>query len=140
MLGEANILKGIELETRHRLIPRIPAAVGQCAVPEMEYVALEEPDCAANRLPERLRPNFEVRKFGVVQAVTPNKVLSFEEAKERISEQVVTGKREQELQKYIEKLRTDAIIDWKNPELKKAYEEGLKQDATKAPAPVASRQ
>jgi peptidyl-prolyl cis-trans isomerase SurA len=55
------------------------------------------------------------------------KVVPFEEAKEKISEQVVTGKREQELDKYIEKLRADAIIDWKNPEIKKAYEEGLKQ-------------
>jgi len=65
-------------------------------------------------------------------------VIPFEDAKEKIGEQVVTGKREQELDKYIEKLRADAIIDWKNPEIKKAYEEGLKQLSAKPPAAAAA--
>jgi hypothetical protein len=31
--------------------------------------------------------------------------------------------------KFIAKLRSEAIIDWKNDEIKKAYEVGLKQEA-----------
>ena len=36
-----------------------------------------------------------------------------------------TDKRKDEFQKYLEKLRAQAIIEWKNPDVKKAYEEGL---------------
>ena len=52
--------------------------------------------------------------------------MSFDKAKDQISDRVFTGKRTEEFQKYLEKLRSQAIIEWKNPELKKAYEEGLK--------------
>ena len=33
-----------------------------------------------------------------------------------------------------DKLRAQAIIEWKNPDVKKAFEEGLKQQAAAAPA------
>ena len=38
---------------------------------------------------------------------------------------VFTDKRQAEFQKYRQKLRTEAIIEWKNPDLKRAYEQGL---------------
>ena len=34
------------------------------------------------------------------------------------------------IEKFIARLRAEAIIDWKNDEIKKAYEVGLKQEAT----------
>jgi peptidyl-prolyl cis-trans isomerase SurA len=73
-----------------------------------------------------------------VESVTATQVMPFEQARDRISERVVTGKRQEELDKYLARLRAEAIIDWKNPEIKKAYEEGLKENASKpAPAPPA---
>jgi hypothetical protein len=38
---------------------------------------------------------------------------------------VFTDKRNNEFLKYLVKLRAQAIIEWKNEDLKKAYEEGL---------------
>ena len=60
------------------------------------------------------------------------KVMPFDEAREKISESVVTGKRKLEYEKYLEKLRAQAIIEWKNPEIKKAFDEGLKQQQAQA--------
>ena len=53
--------------------------------------------------------------------------MPFDQAREKISEQVFTDKRKIEYQKYLEKLRSQAIIEWKNPEIKKAFDEGLRQ-------------
>ncbi len=56
---------------------------------------------------------------------TEEKVKSFDDARNEISEKVADEKRRGELQKYVEKLRAQAIIQWKNDELKKAYEQAL---------------
>ena len=56
-------------------------------------------------------------------------LMPFDKAREDISNRVFTGKRNEEFQKYLTKLRSQAIIEWKNPELKKAYDEGLKLPA-----------
>ena len=39
-----------------------------------------------------------------------------------------------ELDKYLDKLRAEAIIEWKNADIKKAYEEGLKKAKVQSPA------
>ena len=44
-----------------------------------------------------------------------------------------TSKRQGEIEKFIAKLRAQAIIDWKNDEIKKAYEVGLKQEEAETP-------
>jgi peptidyl-prolyl cis-trans isomerase SurA len=61
-----------------------------------------------------------------LESVSTAELMPFDKAKDQISERVFTGKRTEEFQKYLEKLRNQAIIEWKNPDLKKAYEEGLK--------------
>ncbi len=53
--------------------------------------------------------------------------MPFEQARDQIGERVFTGKRKEEYKKYLDKLRAQAIIEWKNEDVKKAYEEGLKQ-------------
>jgi parvulin-like peptidyl-prolyl isomerase len=60
-----------------------------------------------------------------LEARTEEKVKSFDDARNEISEKVADEKRRGELQKYLEKLRGQAIIQWKNDELKKAYEQAL---------------
>jgi parvulin-like peptidyl-prolyl isomerase len=89
-----------------------------------------------------LRKLIEAMKVGDISAVlrTPRgyqilkletstgaETLAFDQAREQISDRVFTDKRKDEYQKYLQKLRAQAIIDWRNPELQKAYEEGLKQ-------------
>jgi len=59
---------------------------------------------------------------------------TLEEARDRISERVFEGKRRGEFQKYLVRLRGQAIIEWKNDEVKKAYEAGL---AAQGAAPAA---
>ena len=60
---------------------------------------------------------------------------TMEEVRDRVSERVFEQKRRVEFQKYLAKLRTQAIIEWKNDEVKKAYEAGL---AAQAAAPAAA--
>ncbi len=64
-----------------------------------------------------------------LEAVTPTQTLALEQAREQISEHVFTDKRKAEFQKYLQKLRAQAIIEWKNEDVKKAFEEGMKQAA-----------
>jgi peptidyl-prolyl cis-trans isomerase SurA len=62
-----------------------------------------------------------------LESITATQTLPLEQAREQISERVFTDKRKAEFQKYMQKLRAQAIIEWKNPEVKKAFDEGLKQ-------------
>ncbi len=72
------------------------------------------------------------RGYHIVQlesAVDAN-VKPFDDAREEIADKLAGGKRQAEMVKYVEKLREQAIIEWKNDEVKKAYEIGLKKIAT----------
>jgi peptidyl-prolyl cis-trans isomerase SurA len=63
--------------------------------------------------------------------------LPFQEAREDISNRVFTDKRKQEFDKYLQRLRGEAIIEWKNTEIQKAYELGVEQ-MNRAPASASS--
>ena len=69
-----------------------------------------------------------------LETITPTQTMSLDQAREQISERVFTDKRKAEFQKYLVKLRAQAIIEWKNEDVRKAFEEGLKQQAA-PPAP-----
>jgi peptidyl-prolyl cis-trans isomerase SurA len=62
-----------------------------------------------------------------LESISPAQTKTFEEAREEISNRVFTDKRKEEFQKYLEKLRSQAIIEWKNADVKKAYDQGLAQ-------------
>ena len=64
-----------------------------------------------------------------LETMTATETLPLDKAREQISEHVFTDKRKVEFQKYIAKLRSQAIIEWKNPDIHKAFDEGLKQQA-----------
>jgi peptidyl-prolyl cis-trans isomerase SurA len=68
-----------------------------------------------------------------LETITPTQTMSLDQAREQISERVFTDKRKAEFQKYLQKLRAQAIIEWKNEDVRKAFEEGLKQAASPAP-------
>src|SRR3954471_8500737 len=76
--------------------------------------------------PIRITRGYQLLKL---ETITATQVMSLEQAREQISERVFTDKRKAEFQKYIQKLRTQAIIEWKNPEIHKAFDEGVKQTA-----------
>lgn len=80
--------------------------------------------------PVRTTRGYQLLKL---EAITPTQTLTFEQAREQISERVFTDKRKAEFQKYLQKLRAQAIIEWKNPDVKKAFEEGVKLQSA-APA------
>jgi len=62
-----------------------------------------------------------------LESQTAPQTLPFEQAREEISNRVFTDKRRQEFQRYLERVRAQAIIEWKNQDLKKAYELGIEQ-------------
>jgi peptidyl-prolyl cis-trans isomerase SurA len=65
-----------------------------------------------------------------LETITPTNTLPLDKAREQISERVFTDKRKAEFQKYLQKLRSQAIIEWKNDDVKRAFEEGMKLQAT----------
>jgi parvulin-like peptidyl-prolyl isomerase len=71
-----------------------------------------------------------------IESITPAQVLAFEAAREQIGERVVTGKRKEEFEKYLAKLRSQAIIEWKNADVRKAYEDGLEEQSKQAKQPA----
>ena len=62
-----------------------------------------------------------------LESATATETMPFEKAREVIGQRVFTGKRTAEFEKYKQTLRQLAIIEWKNDDLQKAYEMGLKQ-------------
>lgn len=60
-----------------------------------------------------------------LETATTSDTKSFEEAREEISNRVFTDKRSDEFEKYLQKLRAQSIIEWKNEDVKKAYDQGL---------------
>ena len=61
-----------------------------------------------------------------IENLQDSKTKPFDEAKNEIADKIANGKRKVEFDKFLDKLRTDAIIDWKNDDLKTAYDLGVK--------------
>ena len=79
----------------------------------------------------RTARGYQIIKIENLQDTTTK---SFEDARAEIADKIANEKRQGEYGKFITKLRAEAIIDWKNDEIKKAYEVGLKQEQA-APQP-----
>ena len=77
----------------------------------------------------RTSRGYQIIKIEALQETTTR---TFEDARADIADKIAGTKREGEFKKYIAKLRAEAIIDWKNEEVKKAYEVGLKLQETAA--------
>jgi peptidyl-prolyl cis-trans isomerase SurA len=69
-----------------------------------------------------------------LESIAEPTTQTFEQARDQIGEKVFNEKRKVEFERYLERARAQAIIEWKNDDLKKAYDEGLQQAA----APIAS--
>jgi peptidyl-prolyl cis-trans isomerase SurA len=60
-----------------------------------------------------------------LETATAAETKSFDAAREDISNRVFTDKRRDEFEKYLQKLRAQSIIEWKNADVQKSYEQGL---------------
>jgi peptidyl-prolyl cis-trans isomerase SurA len=64
-----------------------------------------------------------------IETLDPGTIKAFEDSRNEIADRIAGEKRRGEYAKFLERLRGQAIIDWKNDEIKKAYEIGLQQAA-----------
>lgn len=62
-----------------------------------------------------------------LESRTPQKIRTLDEARAEIADRVAATKQRAQLLEYLKQLRAQAIIDWKNEEIRKAYEIGLQQ-------------
>ena len=69
-----------------------------------------------------------------MDARTDGTLKPLADAREAVSEKVFEGKRKGEFRKYLVKLRAQGIIEWKNDEVKKAWETGVAAQPTEAEA------
>lgn len=90
-------------------------------------VGMKPGDLAA---PIRTQRGYQILKL---ESTTGSQMLTFEQARDQISDHVFAGKRQAEFRKWLEKLRAEAIIEWKNAEIKKAYDQGLAQQIKQTP-------
>jgi parvulin-like peptidyl-prolyl isomerase len=72
--------------------------------------------------PLRAQRGYQILKL---ETSTPAETLPFDKAREQIGDKVFTEKRRAEFEKYLERLRAESIIEWKNAEIKKAYDAGM---------------
>ena len=60
-----------------------------------------------------------------LESKTGGTVTPFEEARTAVTDAIYSQKAQREFETFLEELRSEAIIDWKHPEIERAYEEGL---------------
>ena len=72
----------------------------------------------------RAQKGYQILKL---ESSSSAETLPFEQARDQIGDRVFNDKRRSEFDKYLSKLRGEAIIDWKNSDIKKAFELGLER-------------
>ena len=65
---------------------------------------------------------------------TVSQTMTFEQARDQIAQKVFAQKRQGELERYLRKLRSQAIIEWKNDEIRKVYERATGMRSAPVPA------
>lgn len=64
-------------------------------------------------------------QFLKIESATESVIVPFEKARDQIADRVFNEKRRGEMEKYVQKLRAEAIIEWKNDDLKKMYDQAV---------------
>jgi parvulin-like peptidyl-prolyl isomerase len=72
----------------------------------------------------RTQKGYQILKL---ESSSAAETLPFEQARDQIGERVFAEKRKAEFDKYLTKLRAEAIIEFKNADIKKAYLAGLER-------------
>jgi peptidyl-prolyl cis-trans isomerase SurA len=85
--------------------------------------------------PLRTQRGYQLLK---VETRTETRVKTFEQARTEIGNKVGETKRQAELLKYLDQLRQQATVTWRNDDLKRAYEQALDKRRKQGAAPAAS--
>jgi peptidyl-prolyl cis-trans isomerase SurA len=83
--------------------------------------------------PLRTQRGYQLLK---IEARTETKVKTFEQARADIGNRVADTKRQAERLKYLDQLREQATVTWRNDDLKKAYEQALDKRRKQQAAPA----
>jgi peptidyl-prolyl cis-trans isomerase SurA len=70
----------------------------------------------------RVAGGFEILRL---ESTIESTTLPFDQARSQIGDKIGAQRQDAELKKYIKRLRTQALIEWKNDEIRKAYEAGI---------------
>ena len=74
--------------------------------------------------PIRVQRGYQILKLETLKAST---VQPFDAVRDLVAEKVHGERQRQEVRKFLSRIRSQAIIEWKNAELQKAYEQQLAQ-------------
>ena len=104
-------------------------------------LTLDELDAGIRKLIQPLKPGgvTDVFRTGTGYAIllldtaTTPQLKAFESARDDIADKVYGSKRAEEFLKYLKKLRGEAIIEWKNDEMRKLWILRTSDQQTKAP-------
>ena len=70
--------------------------------------------------PARTNRGYQILKLETLKEAT---LQPFDTVRDQVAEKVHGARQRQEIRKFMTRVRSQAIIEWKNPELKKAYEQ-----------------
>jgi peptidyl-prolyl cis-trans isomerase SurA len=76
--------------------------------------------------PARVAKGYQILKLETIKEAS---VQPFEDVQDLVSERVHTDRQRQEIRKFLARVRGQAIIEWKNAELKKAYDQLIAENA-----------
>ena len=76
--------------------------------------------------PIRVAKGYQILKL---ETLKESSVQSFDEVRDLVAERVHTDRQRQEVRKFLARVRGQAIIEWKNPELKRAYDQLIVESA-----------
>ena len=74
--------------------------------------------------PMRVQRGYHILKL---ETLKPSAVQPFDSVRDLVAERVHGERQRQEVRKFLSRIRSQAIIEWKNTELQKAYEQQLAQ-------------
>jgi len=77
--------------------------------------------------PLRSRAGYQIFKLESRSAAEPE---PFEKIRNEIAQKIYEGRRDTEMAKYLTKLRAQALIEWKDEDFRKMYEQGLAKGKT----------
>lgn len=80
----------------------------------------------------RTQSGYQIFKIDSLKEAT---VLPWDSAREQIENRVATSRQAAEFNRYMEKLRAQAVLDWKNPELKKLFDQRVAELTAAAATP-----
>ena len=73
------------------------------------------------------RRGFQILKLETLKPAAPQ---PFESVRDLVADKVHDARQQAEVRKFLARVRGQALIEWKNDELKKLYEKQVAQDAT----------